>query len=70
MHVIRRRTEIPILAGLVERVRGWGAADDDAGGLVDALAAAVAAARRGEDGTVALAGLAPRLLGVPGRGTP
>jgi alkylation response protein AidB-like acyl-CoA dehydrogenase len=33
--------------------------------LVDGLAAAMAATRRGEDGTVAMADLAPWLLGVP-----
>lgn len=39
------------------------ATDHDSAALVDTLAAAMAAARRGENGTVAMADLAPRLLG-------
>lgn len=54
-------------AGFVEAAAApsaEGAAARDAPALADRLAAAMAAARRGEDGTVPLAELAPRLLGA------
>jgi alkylation response protein AidB-like acyl-CoA dehydrogenase len=48
-------------AGFVERARGRGRDQTD-GRLADALAEAMAATRNGQDGTVLLAEIAPRLL--------